>query len=537
MNLYIEKDRHIPRPDYDLMWTTIEQEAYKRQRNLNASQNTPRPNKKVVPISIVFSCLLLVAIPVFASMTINWDKIGGRSVSNALNNGIGQQYNLQASSSGVTMNLNGVVTDGEKMKMLLSLDTKSDLSQYTGFATEENSMTSESGAKAKVYGYLEYDPESQKLIGVYETPDTLKDDKKDYKFEARNLIFYRNQNIPLQSNHQAGATIDTGVKQYPSIQIESVRHVSNQTIIRYKVAASPSDLGRGNPHLVVSTAGQENEAIPTIMPNEGSDLFIEQVFNITESDWKEASLHFSYIEEAKRISGTWKFDFKADGQKASEAIYTKKLYNSPEFQEKTGITLDQLVVTPLDIQILIDENDSLKKGIVHYNTAQLVIGDKTITGGWNLKGDHSESYQHLFQFESPDWYNNWSDVPMKLILKDAVIEKRDTSKNWITINKPKEEKQFTSLDVDGLEIEFTYYTEGENLIVESSSKSPGFKSVNQTTLRINGKEVVPEITPKGMISTGTNIDSYKDIPFDEKIELNPGIYKYSDPSRNEEIKL
>lgn len=245
--------------------------------------------------------------------------------------------------------------------MLLSLDTKSDLSQYTGFATEENTMTSESGAKAKVYGYLEYDPESQKLIGVYETPDTLKDDKKDYKFEARNLIFYRNQNIPLQSNHQAGDTIDTGVKQYPSIQIESVRHVSNQTIIRYKVAASPSDLGRGNPHLVVSTAGQENEAIPTIMPNEGSDLFIEQVFNITESDWKEASLHFSYIEEAKRISGTWKFDFKADGQKASEAIYTKKLYNSPEFQEKTGITLDQLVVTPLDIQILIDENDSLKK--------------------------------------------------------------------------------------------------------------------------------------------------------------------------------
>lgn len=252
---------------------------------------------------------------------------------------------------------------------------------------------------------------------------------------------------------------------------------------------------------------------------------------------KEASLHFSYIEEAKRISGTWKFDFKADGQKASEAIYTKKLYNSPEFQEKTGITLDQLVVTPLDIQILIDENDSLKKGIVHYNTAQLVIGDKTITGGWNLKGDHSESYQHLFQFESPEWYNNWSDVPMKLILKDAVIEKRDTSKNWITINKPKEEKQFTSLDVDGLDIEFTYYTEGENLIVESSSKSPHFKSVNQTTLRINGKEVVPEITPKGMISTGTNIDSYKDIPFDEKIELNPGIYKYSAPSRNEEIKL
>lgn len=67
------------------------------------------------------------------------------------------------------MNLNGVVTDGEKMKMLISLDTKTDLSQYIGIATEKNTMTSESGSEAKVYGNLEYDPVSKKLLGVYET--------------------------------------------------------------------------------------------------------------------------------------------------------------------------------------------------------------------------------------------------------------------------------------------------------------------------------------------------------------------------------
>ncbi|WP_379139603.1 DUF4179 domain-containing protein [Paenibacillus sp. sgz500992] len=537
MNQYIKKDKNIPLPDYDLMWTAIEKEAYQRQINLQPSQNIPRHRAKVVPISIVFSCILLVAIPVYASVTINWDKIGGRSVTNALKNGIGQQYDLQASSSGVTMNLNGVVTDGEKMKMLISLDTKTDLSQYIGIATEKNTMTSESGSEAKVYGNLEYDPESKKLLGVYETPDTLKDDKKDYKFEAQNLIFLRNRDIPLESNPQAGDTIVTGSTQYPTLHIESVRQASNQTIIRYRVAASPSDLGRGTPQLVINAGGQVKEAVPTIMPSEGSDLFIEQVFDMTEPDWKDASLHFSYIEEAKRISGSWKFDFKADGKKASEAMYTKKLYTSPEVQKKTGITFDQLVITPLVIQILINEEESLKKGIVHYKTAQLVIGDKTIAGDRVLKGDDPESYQHLFEFESSEWYKDWSDVPMKLKLKDAVIEKRDTSKNWITLNKPKKEKQFAKLNVDGFDIQFTYYIEGGNLMVESHSESPGFKGVNQTTVRINGKEIVPEITPKGMVSTGVNIDSYKGIPFDEKIELNPGIYKYSDPSRNEEVKL
>lgn len=533
---YIEKDKHIPQPDYNLMWAAIEKETNKRQVNLQPSRKTSRFGMKVVPMSIVFSCFLLVAIPVFAGVTINWDEIGGRSVTNALNNGIGQQYDLKASSSGVTMSLNGVVTDGEKMKMLISLDPKTNLTQYTGFATEKNTITNESGAKANVYDYLDFDPESQKLIGIYETPDTLKDDKKEYKFEAQNLIFYSNRDIPLKSNHQAGDTIVTGVTQYPTIHIESVRQASDQTTIRYTVAASPSDMGQGTPHLVVSTGGQEKDATPTILPSEGSDLYIEQVFNMTENDWKDANLHFSFIEEAKRISGTWTFDFTADGEKASEAIYTKNLHTSPEFQEKTGVTLEQLVVTPLNIQILIDEHDSYKQGIVQYKTAQLVIGDQTITGVRTLKGD-PENYQHLFHFESPEWYKNWSDVPMKLILKDAVTEKRDTSKNWITLNKPKKEKQFTKLNVDGFEIQFTYYTEGGNLMVESTSKSPGFKKVNQTMLRINGEEVVPEIMPKGMVSTGINLDSYKDVPFDETIELNPGIYKYSDPSRNAEVKL
>ncbi|MEO2203181.1 DUF4179 domain-containing protein [Paenibacillus pabuli] len=537
MNRFIEKVKETPQPDYDLMWTAIEKEAHNRRVNLRTFQKTTRQRGKVIPISIVFSCFLLVAIPVFASVTIDWERIGGGNVAKALNNGIGQQYDLQSSSSGVTMNLNGVVTDGEKMKMLISLDTSFDLKQYTGFATEINTMKSENGSKMKVYGYLGYDPTSQKLIGVYETPDTLKDKTKEYSFEAQNLILYRDRELPLNSNHQAGDTIVTGVAQYPSIRIESVRQDNNQTVIRYKVAASPSDFGRGNPHLVVQTSENELNAIPTILPSEDKDLLIEQVFNMTKAEWTDANIHFSYIEEAKQILGTWKFDFKADGQKASEALYTRKLLTRSEFQKKSAITLEQLVITPLDVQILINEEGSLKNGIVHYNTAQLAIGDSIITGGRNLKEDLPGSFQHLIQFESPEWYKNWSDVPMKLILKDAVVEKRDTTKNWITLDKPKQEKQYTKLNVDGFEIQFTYYTEGESLIVESHSESPGFRGVNQTTLRINGKEVVPEITPKGMVSIGINIDSYSGIPLDEIIELNPGIYKYTDPDRDVEVEL
>ncbi|WP_036633932.1 DUF4179 domain-containing protein [Paenibacillus massiliensis] len=536
MSPFTKKDEQVPQPDYDLMWAAIEKEAYKRQQSPNAFPMTRPQRAKLVPISLVFSCVLLIGIPAFAGVAINWDKIGGRSVTNALNNGVGQQYDLKASSSGVTMHLNGVVTDGEKMKMLVSLDTPDDLTSYIGFATENNTLTSQSSDKIKVTDSLFYDPDSKKLIGIYDAPDTLQDDTRGYRFEAQNLVLYAERKLPLQAQPQSGDTIQTGAAQYPTIQVESIRHTSSQTIIRYKVAAEPSDLGQGNPQLVVVMDGQEKNAIPTHMPSTGSDVYIEQVFDLSEAEWKRADLRFTFTEEARRIAGTWTFDFEADGKKASEAMYTRKLQNSPEFLAKTGLTLKELKVTPLNIQIHVEQEDSLRNGIVHYNTAQLVIGDRTIIGGLTLKGT-SGSYQHVIEFESPEWYKDWSDVPMRLILKEAVIEKRDTSKNWVTLNTPTADKQSTKIDVDGIEIQFAYYTDGEELIVESSSHSPSFKRVSQTTLRIQGTEVVPEILPRGMVPAEIFIDHYKNVPLDEKIELNPGIYRYSDPSRDIELDL
>lgn len=124
-----------------------------------------------------------------------------------------------------------------------------------------------------------------------------------------------------------------------------------------------------------------------------------------------------------------------------------------------------------------------------------------------------------------------------IAVKDATVVKRDTSKNWVTLQQPTADKQKTSMLVDGFKINFTYYTEDGKLVVEASSDSKGFKGVNQTTLRINGKELIPDVSPKGMVSTGVNIDSYSNLPLTEKIELNPGVYKYFDPSRDVEIKL
>ncbi|WP_245699963.1 hypothetical protein [Paenibacillus glacialis] len=136
--------------------------------------------------------------------------------------------------------------------------------------------------------------------------------------------------------------------------------------------------------------------------------------------------------------------------------------------------MEKLVITPLEIDVNIPKDESLefpKEGEVSYNTVRLVVGDKEIKGDYYLKGVDPKNYQHMYLFQSPEWYKDWSQVPIKLILKDAFVRKYDPSKNWITLSQPVEKKQSTQLTVEDYNVHFTYYTDGKDLIVESESDS------------------------------------------------------------------
>lgn len=534
-------------PNYDTMWTEIEQEVSKRKSVME--QNSTYHRRKFVPATIVILCFMVIAVPAFAGVALNWDSlIGGKNVTTALNNGFGQRYDLSVSHEGVTMSLNGVVTDGEKMKMIVSLDSEESPTLYDAVVLERTSIIDESGTSEKVNGYLKYDKTSGKLLGIYETKDELQTNKKKYTFEAENLVFYKFKEALLNSSHQVGDVISTGTKQYPNIQIQSVTESKNQLMVRYKVSASSLDGGKGNPHLVLKTKNNGNiEGMITQLPHEGSDLLIEQIFKLTEEEWETADLYFNYIEEAKRVDSTWNFDFTVDGKKASEAIYSRKLQASMELQQKAGMTLENLIITPLKIKVDILQDISNKRqqeeGTVFYKTVHLTIGDKKIKGEFNFgkvdpkKGIDPKKNAIGYQFESPEWYKDWSPVPMKLMLKDAVVTKRDKTTNWITLSKPSKKKQFAGLKLEGFEIRFTYYMDGKDLIVQSESDSSQFKGIDQSMMRVDGNEVYLESAVRGMVTTNTRIERYKIDDMEGILELNPGFYKYSDPSLDMVVNL
>lgn len=226
----------------------------------------------------------------------------------------------------------------------------------------------------------------------------------------------------------------------------------------------------------------------------------QDTFRLSDEELNHASLYFSSLETVHTVEGTWQASFEADGNKTSQATFRKKLnpdLADPEF----NMRLKELVVTPLQIRILLD-NEFHKfpaKPWVQYHKTELLLNGQTVAGGlWQTEKSGS-----FFRFEAPEWYKDWSRVPMKLQLSDAVISKRSTDQ-WFPLEVGSESKRSVEADLDGFPVTLTYYRQDQDLIVESQSDDPKFPGISQTAVKLDGKALYPQpnhIPPGG---TGSN---------------------------------
>lgn len=529
-----------PEPNYDAMWTAIEQEGSKRKLE-QMSNSLRRSRKQWISAAVMASCFLIIGVPVFASVALNWDGLsGGKSMTMALNQGYGQRYEKQAVSEGVTMGLHGVVADDKKMKFLISMDLEQASKVYDAIEFEHIQIVDSLGKGVPLQGHFQYDEQSGKLLGIYEAPNELKG-KKQYMLSAENLAFYQYAKVPLQAIPQTGQTIHTGTSHYPSLDFESVQQSDGQFIVRYNVKASETNAELWDPHLILQTSkGGTEQGVRTILHHEGSGLLIQQEFELSEQEWSEAEFFLSYLNEANRVKGSWQIDFEADGEKATEALLSRKLPKDAEFERITGKALQQLLITPLEISIAYQEDQSMermKEGSVWYDTVRLMVDGKEIDGAFNLLGSDSSNYQHVYQFSSPEWYKDWSNASLKLILKNGIVTKRDTSKNWATLHQPNKDKQHVEMKVEDFQVKFTYYMDGKDLVVESESDDPYFKGISQTMLRAAGEDVYPKMVASGPKSSGKKVERYENLNISGILELNPGFYRYIDSTRDIEVRL
>lgn len=527
-------------PNFEAMWERIRVEQ--AQAGAQAVFNSGKSSRKLVRKRLLLPTFavsaLLVAAPVVAGVSMGWTELFGRlGVKTAMESGFGNPLDITVRSVGTSLSLHGVVTDEQRLDILFTLEVPS-LPDYDAVEFEHKTLTSANGKAMQLNELIRKDVSSNQLTGLFETENGLGNKREQLKLALQNLSFYKYKDLPLReapASLKENNQIDS-MSRFGALRIVSVLRENDAFTIRYEIPGTSEDQLL-NPHLLLKSGDKSVKAgYSAVLPPEKANVQLRQdTFRLSDEELKIATLHFSFLDAVQTIEGTWETSFEADGEKASQVAFRKKLNSAlgdPILFKKPK----ELIVTPLQIRVMLENNkNSPDQPYAYYDKAELILNGRTIEGGlWSTEKSGS-----FYRFESPEWYKDWSPVPMTLQLSEARIVKRANDR-WFPLETVSESKQTIKTNLDGFPVTFTYYQQDQDLIVESQSDNPKFLGISQTAVKLDGKAIYPQPNPMPPGGAGSNkrTDLYPGVLAKQgTLQLSPGFYSYSDPERKSIIQI
>ncbi|MEK3884466.1 DUF4179 domain-containing protein [Paenibacillus sp. PL2-23] len=528
-------------PDYEIMWGRIE------KRLGHVRPITTRPgisgNKKKT-IILAASVAIMTAVPVVASVhNSGWESLwNGQSSYNAIELGLGNRLDHTVTSGGIAMTLNGVATDDQRMNILLTMDD-TDLPAYDVVTFDRSQLASEKGVEDGIQVQLKHVPEEGRLYGLATVQNNLGDGRERYQLTLDHLVFYKYTSVPVaikpaQSQGKAVQLVGSPAK---SIAIISTIRENNVLTVRYELNGV-NDYLKHNPQLQLVSGDQvlkpQNSAL---LPSEKPNVLLRQsTFNISDADLAKARFELAALEEAGRKEGSWRFDFKAAGKKAAQAIFAMTL-NPDTVVNDSYMKFTELVVTPLEIRLMYDEKQNFPEPgqpLIQYETVKLIADGRELDSGTGF--NTTEDGRYYRRFELPSWYEQkaWGSVPIQVILSGQKAQERAEADHAVTLAQPSASKKTATTEQHGATVTFTYYKDGKDLMVESASDNPLFGGITQSYLNINGERMFPELNPTPPGGNGTNrkVERYVNVPNGD-LTLNPFLYVWFDPKATTVLQL
>ncbi|MDF2670360.1 MAG: hypothetical protein K0R67_2666, partial [Paenibacillus sp.] len=244
--------------------------------------------------------------------------------------------------------------------------------------------------------------------------------------------------------------------------------------------------------------------------------------------------HISYLEAAGRVEGKWTVPFKLETAIAKQNTYKKAL--TGQFADAgRSQHLAELVVTPSMIKVntIAEGFDDNWKELFTYGKHQLQVGDQLIAGGMFAEGEGFS-----YRFEVPTSLKLTGE-PMKMILSGLRIQKRGGMDYQVKLGSPSLAKQSVTTVMDGFEVRYTYYRDGNDLVVETSSDDANFGGIVQTVVLENGNKIDAykrEMQGPRWMSGNSSFERYAGLG-EEDITIYPFTYSIYDPNAKLELPL
>ncbi|WP_165452727.1 DUF4179 domain-containing protein [Paenibacillus thalictri] len=532
---FLEDDKQLDYPDFDAMWSRIEQ-------NMPAADAKPLPVDMTAPkrtrlrkVAIAASlAAVLVASPVIAAISINWDHIlSYRSgVQSALEQGLGQTIEKSVTIDGVTMTVHTAIVDENRTVLLYSLSAAGEPKDSLYFSTME--LKDASGGKIEGQHSQFWDKDNKTFNGYFETEWTPNGLEADVQLTASRLQSFSSaeRDITLDPTSDKLQTFDIqqdGIGQMtvrPFVQGEKMlldTAVSFNQEEAKKWAFPHIGVFKGDTLLKEASPGAFGK------PGENGEYTGKQYYGLSDLSDGSAKYKLLYTREERRIDKDWTFELHLD-KKSMLSGTVKQSLNVPVPFPDGAMTLKEMIVTPTQIRLKASHEKYLR---IPYLDFALDVDGTILKGGrW---GGFDNPEETTFRFELPHGVKVTEQTPVSFVAKYEVLEHKD-AKEPIKLTNISVEKQTLTTKVGGYDVLWTYYKQDGKLYVQSECADPSFGGVNQTYMgsgdsRLIGKQVTTNFSGDG---NNRAIDEYADFT---GTEADINIFWYYTESPDKELRV
>ena len=531
------KSNPIPYPDFEKMWSSIQQDEMKISDVEPSSPRTQRKPKRFILIAGL--SVALMATPVYAALTYDWSSIltYRAGIQTALEQGLGQPIEQSITKDGFTLTVHTAFTDDNRTFLLYSL--KPDASwDGRDVSFNEIGLKDKEGKIIEGYYVHRWNEDLGLFQGYFETDWTVHGQTADVEFAINNIkvVEEGKQFINFDPNNPNTQVFPIQKDGIDSISIQSFEQEENQVLLRSSIKLTDPEMKYSWVRLqAVNGLNTIQEPAPSVSgtPGENGEYLSQQIFKSDTllADSTKFQIIYDRIKEIKE--DTWSLNLTLSKKQLENSSFKEKL-NIPVEDMVTGTVIQEMTVTPTQIRLIF--NHEKKYTRVPYMEYQLDVGGTLLKGYiWELYiPGHPDKTELRFEMAGLD-SATIVNQPISLIAKYRVDDWSGDD-NPIRLTDISTKPQSVKTEIAGYPITWTYYMKDNHLYVESLSSDPMFGGVNQTYY-LQGKErYYGKPVKMGLLGDGNNkqMDVYEN--FDQN-ELNIYIWNYTTEKINDEYRI
>lgn len=545
-------------PDFDAMWVRMEAARQEQEATGSARRKMFPRGRRLAVLSAV--ALVLIATPVLASMSGQWDFTYRPGLKSALNRGFGQTIDKSVRSGGVTFTVDSAMSDDNGTTLLYSLDPGDKEPREWRFSELElrkadgeqivqinDIQTMRMNWKKGYYSHA-WDKENKRYNGFFETAWTFDGNETELQLIVRGLQAYDYERTALALDLS-----QTGVQTFPiqaggidTVNIQISREAGGKVLL--KSSFTYTDERTASMDLPEIRVKKDGNSIKRAgirydpVQGEHGDWTTQELYQLDDIHQQGVTFELAYMAPGQKIDGEWNVGtLRLSKEKALNASATRSL--DVPFRTTDGdAAVRKLFIRPTGIRVEIEHKKAY--GRLPYKKVYLSVGGRKLEGEARIEedtGTESYPYTQSYLFEAPPDLRLTPDMPMELLLQYEVEQ------NWhydqpVMLKNISGEKQTLTMNVGGYPVEWTYYTKNGDLYVESESADKRFGGINQTyygqgNQRIPGQVIFDSMTGAGFDdSLNKRVDVY---PGFEGTEAELYIYMYlvRHPERELTLKL